>query len=329
MKPGEQKSLTTDRVILIPGPRKELAGVRAIFSMAADGNGPSAIARNLNQQGTTHAGRAWSHESVRKIVRNPKYMGCNVWNRQSQRLRADPTPVDPQFWITKPRAFSPIVNEETFERAQAGLPSPRRWSDEEILKRIRRLLKAKGRLSETLIMNARGMPSTTTIHQRFGTYRQLYDSVGYRLDTHTLFMSEQTERSTCLRQALVEELRGSFLEHIVVTQRCKRARSLLLIDNALIVSILFCRLDKKRGAPRYWQVDPFVAERDYITLVCTLNQKHDVVLDQYLFPRVDMWKSHRLRRNDPWPCSAVKLYRLADFYTAASRIWKERSKMAV
>jgi hypothetical protein len=52
--------------------------------------------------------------------------------------------------------FPPIVDEVTFRRAQAGLPRPRRWSDEEIIKRIRRLLKAKGRLSETLLQKTRG-----------------------------------------------------------------------------------------------------------------------------------------------------------------------------
>ena len=53
MGPGEYKSLTTDRVILIPGPRNEIAIVRTIFSLAAVGNGASAIARELNNRGMT------------------------------------------------------------------------------------------------------------------------------------------------------------------------------------------------------------------------------------------------------------------------------------
>jgi DNA invertase Pin-like site-specific DNA recombinase len=324
MKPGEQKSLTTDRVILIPGPRKELKGIRAIFSLAAEGNGPSAIARRLNREGITHDGKPWSHESIKKIVRNPKYMGCNTWNRLSQRLRGDPTPVDPQFWITKPRAFAPIVDEETFERAQAGLPSMRLWPNEQILSRIRRLLKTKGRLSERLILRARGMPSTNTIHYHFGSYRQLYEKVGYCLDDKYVFTSEQGKRSMRLRRELIEELRVLFPAHIVVTQLGIRTRSILLVDDTFLVSVLLCGIGSEKGVPRYWEVDPPPAERDFIALLCALNSKHDGVLDYYLFPKLDMWKSHRLRRSDPLEGSTVKLTRLADFYATVLELRKER-----
>jgi DNA invertase Pin-like site-specific DNA recombinase len=37
MKPGEQKSLSTDRVVLVPGPRKEVEGIKKLFRMAAQG----------------------------------------------------------------------------------------------------------------------------------------------------------------------------------------------------------------------------------------------------------------------------------------------------
>jgi DNA invertase Pin-like site-specific DNA recombinase len=320
MKPGEQKSLTTDRVILIPGPRKELEGVRAIFSMAADGNGPSAIARELNRKGIMHDGRPWSHETVHKLVTNPKYMGCNVWNRRSHRLKTPLIHVEPQLWIRKTLAFSPIVNEEMFQHAQAGLPRPRRWSDEQILKRIRRLLKVKGRLSETILQKARGMPSTVTIHNHFGRYRELYERIGYRPDAQSVFMSEQMQRSIRLRRALVDEIAALFPKDVVITKREPRARSLLLVDNNFIVSVLFCRPERKQGIPKFWRVDPFPEERDYIALLCTLNERHDKVLDWYVFPTVEMWKSHRLRKNDPSLRLATKLDNLSDFYTVVKRV---------
>lgn len=328
MKLGEHKSLTTDRVILVPGPRKEIKSIRAIFSMAADGNGPSAIARELNRQGITHNGKPWMHQSVHHILRNPKYMGSNVWNRHSQRLRSPLIRVEPQFWVTKPLAFTPIVDEETFNWAQTGLPRPRRWSDEEILKRIRRLLKAKGCLTETLIQQARGMPSPITIHKRFGTYRQLYERVGYRPPAHSVFMSEQMVRSNHLRQALLNEIQALFPEHVTTTQRAPRARSLMLIDNTFVVSILFCRPERKEGVPKYWRVEPFSVEKNYIALLCALNARHDKVLDYYLFPKTDMWKYYRLRKEDPMLRSVPRLERLSDFYDVAKRLWVERLKIA-
>ncbi len=328
MKRGEHKSLTTDRVILVPGTRGEIKIVKAIFSMAADGNGPSAIARELNQQGTTHDGRPWIHHAIRDIVKNPKYMGCNVWNRHSQRLKGPLIPVEPQFWVTKALAFTPIVDEETFRCAQTGLPRPIQWSDEEILKRIRRLLKSKGRLTENLMLRARGMPSAVTIHKHFGTYRELYEKVGYRLPAHSIFMSEQMVRSNCLRRQLLSEIQELFPAHVAITQRVPRARSLLLIDNTFIVSILFCRPEREEGVPKYWRVEPFSVEQNYIALLCALNARHDKVLDYYVFPKTDMWKYYRLRRNDPILRSVPRLDRLSDLYDVAKRLWMERSKIA-
>ena len=61
MKHGEHKSYTTDRVILVPGPPKEVAGIREMFAMAVAGKGCTQIARELNDQGFKNAGRPWAN----------------------------------------------------------------------------------------------------------------------------------------------------------------------------------------------------------------------------------------------------------------------------
>jgi len=48
LKAGQQKSIKTDRTTLILGPRKEVEGVRLIFSMAAEGKTCTDIAREVN-----------------------------------------------------------------------------------------------------------------------------------------------------------------------------------------------------------------------------------------------------------------------------------------
>lgn len=322
MKPGEQKSLTTDRVILVPGPRKELETVRKIFLMAADGNGPSAIARELNRSGITHDGRRWTHIGVHNIVKNPKYMGCNVWNRHSQRLRGPLIPVEPRFWVKKQLAFSPIVDPKTFDRAQAGLPVPKRWSDEEIIKRIRRLLKTKGRLSERLLQKARGMPCTVTLHNHFGTYRKIYEKVGYNIGAEDIHNGAQSERSMKLRQNLVNAIRELFPQHVTVTHLPNRTRSILLIDNSFMVSVLLCRTKLKHGAS-CWAVDPNPAEKHFVTLLCTMNSKHDHVIEYFALPAMDEFK--RTSIHDSWFRRAAKLPSLSDFYVTVKKLWAEGS----
>ena len=323
MKPGEQKSLTTDRVTLIHGPRKELEGVRAIFSMAGDGKGPTEIARELNRQGITHDGRPWIHQTIKDILRNPKYMGCNIWNRRSQRLRGPRVPVEPQLWIKKPLAFPAIVDERTFIRAQERVHVPKHWTKQEILEKVGLLLKKTGRISEDRIRAVRGMPSPATIYQHIGSYQQLYRELGYKQRTEDFSKCGQVERSMRLRQKLVLRIKECFPRNIVVTHLPRKSRSMLLIDHSFMVSILFCRSKCKRGKS-CWVIEPDELERDYITLLCTMNRSHDRVLDYYVLPRRT---AHTLLHgNDSWLRKGMCLSRLSDFYATVKRMWAERSK---
>src|SRR5579864_2351230 len=143
---GEYKNLSTDRIILMPGPRNEVECVGNIYKiLAQDKLGPTQITRRLNQE---CIGRPWNHERVKRILRNPKYAGCNVWNRTSQRLQTPMVSVAPQHWISKAGAFLSIVSPQTFNNVQTIMRKKReRTSDKELLRALKRLLAAKGRLT--------------------------------------------------------------------------------------------------------------------------------------------------------------------------------------
>jgi DNA invertase Pin-like site-specific DNA recombinase len=327
LKKGQQKSLKTDRITLVLGPRKEIEGVRVIFSMAANGANCTDIARELNRKNILLDGKQWNDVTVLNILTNPKYTGCNVWNRRTQRLDTPLKSVEPELWIQKTLAFPPIVNQQTFDRAQATLQRMRdaRWPDEKILKRIRRLLKSKGRLSESLLLKARGMPSTATIHKHFGSYRRLYEKLGYDLDARHVFRSDQLQRSKHLRKSLGDELRKLFPDHVVVNLSWRGGRSVLRIDDMFMVSILFCGHEKIQ-AGHCWAMRPVPAERDYITLLCLLNRTYDRVLHYYVAPKLGQWEYLRLRdTSSPFLLETEKLDHLSDFYDTVKRIWEERS----
>lgn len=327
MKSGEYKSLTTDRVILVHGPSREVKLVRLMFSMAIEGKGSTAIASELNRRGVTRNGKPWDARDVLIILTNPKYAGWNVWNRSSEYLQQRRIRNAPQLWIMTPKAFKPIVDQDTFDRAEACRPKKADfwWSDDEMLKRVRRLLKAKGRLSETLLMKARGMPSTTTLHKHFGTYRQLYEKVGYHLGAEDISRGEQCERSITLRRKVVSAIQDLFPERLTAIHLPGKTRSVLLVDGSFMVSILLCRSKLKRGTP-YWVLEPNPAERSYITLVCTMNERHDGVLDYFLLLRMDQFRSACF--HDSFLRTAVRLHKLADFYTEVKRLNSERPSAA-
>jgi Recombinase len=319
MQFGEQKNLTTDRVILIPGPKEEIEGVKYIFAMAGQGQGCTAIARELNRTNLDLYGKPWRHQDVFNIVTHPKYMGCNVWNRRTQYLQGPERPVDPQNWIVKPGAFAGIADQETFKRAQAMLPRKLDflWSNREILQKLRRLLASKGRLTEDIILKAKGMPSVNTLAQRFGSRLKAYEAAGYRIENKIKFRLQQSRRTLLLRDTLLDKLRDMFPNHISLRRLPGHQRYLLVIDDTFLISVLLCR-KKTRGGRTHWVVEPKIQERGYPTIVCKMDSLHRQIISYHFFPKLG-FRAHQSFNDDPWLESGTELDSLAEFYEVITR----------
>jgi len=108
---GAQKSLQTDRVILVPGPLHEIETVRRVYRMFVDdGRSERDIATILNDEGVlTDLGRPWTRGTVHQILTNEKYIGNNVYNRISFKLKKKRVINPPDMWIRGDSAFTPIV----------------------------------------------------------------------------------------------------------------------------------------------------------------------------------------------------------------------------
>lgn len=212
LKTGQQKNLKNDWIALVLGPRSEVEGVRRIFSLAASGRSCTEIARTLNREHISIHGREWNDVTVLEILTNPKYIGTNVWNRRTMRLHTPLRRVDPRYWVGKPGAFPPIVSQQTFDRARSTIQKLRdsHWSAERVLKRMRRLLEEKGRLSEGIKLKANGAPCSGTIRRYFGSYRNLYDTLNYKPEPVDVYRVEQSRRSSNLRKTFGETLRKLF-----------------------------------------------------------------------------------------------------------------------
>lgn len=321
LEPGEHKSCTTDRIILVPGPCSEVAHVRRIYSMAVAGQTCTEIAKKLNLDGVSRSGGSWSPTDVVNVLTNPKYTGCNTWNRTSQKLHGNRTKVVPAQWILRPDAFIPIIDQSTFDRVQSVLPrrSDYLWTKEEIIRKLKRLLAKKGRLSDSLIRGERGMPSMGTIRRHLGSYREIYECVGY----HTTFIDgykrEQAEPSQRLRRDIVRQVLAKFPKNICLTHLPQRTRSILRVDNFFSVSIVLCRTTRQRTGSTHWRVETCVAERDNISLVVRLTPEADRVESYHVFPKLT-FRSHRSYPNDPWLKTGIHLKNLSQFYITVRRL---------
>lgn len=327
MQHGEHKNIKTDRVILVPGSATEQAVIQLIFAMASEGHGPTAISRELNSRCMFRDGeKSWSPPSIAYILRNPKYYGCNTWNRTSSRLEQKVHSVEEQDWITKECAFAPIIGRDLFERAAVFRPkrSDQWWSDKEILRCVHRVLKVKGRLSETLLQKARGMPALSTIKRRLGNCHQLYERVGYHLDTVDCINNASCEATLKLRRKVIRSIQRLFPNHIEVTHQPGKTRSVLRVDQQFMVSVVLSRARRFRKGTLGWPVCPNDGERSYITLVCTMSETQDRVLRYFLLERTDAFKP--LCYGDGFLRTAISLAGLSAFYRNVRPLWKKRAE---
>jgi DNA invertase Pin-like site-specific DNA recombinase len=120
---GQQKFLHTDRTILVPGPSDEVQTVRWIFERFTRENVTFAeIARDLNARGIKNGiGRPWVGHAVRGLIANEKYIGNNVFNQTSVKLKSKCVRNPYDLWVRADGAFESIVDKEIFEQARTRL----------------------------------------------------------------------------------------------------------------------------------------------------------------------------------------------------------------
>jgi hypothetical protein len=106
---GERKSQPTDRVILIPGPEKEIEIVRQIYNQfVREEKTEWEIAEELNGRGVLgEYERPWTRSTVYQVLTNSKYIGANVYNRRSFKLKHKRINNPADMWIWRDGAAAP------------------------------------------------------------------------------------------------------------------------------------------------------------------------------------------------------------------------------
>jgi len=310
---GDQKSLQTDRVILVPGPEEEIRIVRWIYEQfTKQGKRESEIAAELNGQGlVTDLGRPWTRATVNQVLTNEKYIGNNVYNRTSFKLKKTHVRNSPEMWVRADGVFAPIVSSEEFFVAKGIIQERiRRFTDEEMLSRLRNLAKEHALLSSQIIDTAEGLPTSAAYRCRFGSLLRAYRLAGFEpdrdyryleinRDLRTLYpkmVADVTERlnaagATVTRDATTDLLlvNGEFSATMVLS-RCRETaagslRWLIQIDHGLAPDItILVRMDPTNSKPADYYLLPIMDIETPRLLFCESNGAY---LDTYQFDSLD------------------------------------------
>jgi DNA invertase Pin-like site-specific DNA recombinase len=286
---GEQKSIHTDRVVLVHGPGEEIETVRWMYrAFVEQDQTERGIADLLNARGLrTDLGRPWTRGTVHQVLINEKYAGDNVWNRVSSKLHGKPVRNGPDLWIRRDGAFEPVVESLLFNAAQAVIRERyQRLSDGEMLEALRRLLGRHGYLSGILIDEAEDMPSSGAYQSRFGGLLRAYQLVGFTPDRDFRYL----EVNRALRAmhptvvaATVEGIRRAGGE---VEQ--DPASDLLTINGEFTASIVLARCQETASGRLRWHIRLDVGLAPDITVAVRMAVGNRESLDYYLLPRLDV-----------------------------------------
>jgi len=285
---GEQKSLQTDRVILRPGPAEEVAVVNRIYHWFVDDNLlESEIAERLNDEHIlTDLGRAWTRATVREVLSNEKYIGNNVYNRRSFKLKKMRVVNSPEMWIKKEGAFEGIVPAHLFYTAQGILRErAHRFSNEELIEKLRRLFQQRGHLSGLIIDETEGMPSAAAYAHRFGGLIRAYQAVGFTPDRDYQYL-EINQLLRRLHPDIVSQTEQMIAEVGGAVTR-DPATDLLTVNREFTASLVLSRCQLVHNERRRWRIRFDTSLQPDITVAVRLDETNRAALDYYLLPRLD------------------------------------------
>ena len=325
---GEVKGFASGRVILVPGPTREITRVREIFRLTiCERKTAKAIAREFNSKRLKCLGVPWNNQRILEILRNPKYVGWAVWGRTTGPLAGRRVEVSQDKWTINTHAFQPIIDQETFDKAQRVLKDRTTYkSKEEMLKGLQTLLKREGRLSEELINLSREIPAAGAYMRRFGSLRQAYALIGYREFANHEGAVRMRRRHRIIEQALLRRISKIFGSEVELLRERPGCRRVLCFPGGLKVAVRIAQyIDLGNGNIR-WGVTVNRFERDYPTLICRCTSTNSSFLDFYLIPKIDTPCKNRflLRKEDPRLRAGRRISNLAQLRKIAERLRKRQ-----
>lgn len=325
LKMGQHKSFQMDRVILVPGPEEEIKIVQQIYNwFINDHMTERNIADLLNQKGIkTDFERPWTRATVHELLTNPKYIGHNLFNRRSFKLKKMRVNNPPEQWIKKENAFEAIVPLDIFYVAQGIIRErSRKYSDAELLEQLKKLYEKHGYLSGLIINESEETVTTSIYSNRFGSLIRAYELVGFIPDRCYQYL----EVNRFLRQ-LHPDITQQVIDEMTKLQGVisrDPITDLIYINGEISISLVLTRSHQLSSGNYRWKVRFDTTLNPDITVVVRLDRTNTSILDYYLLPSLDFMQDKvNLAESNPVELESYRFENLNYLYGMAERVkWK-------
>lgn len=252
------------------------------------------IAAMLNSEGIPNEfGRPWTRGTIHQILTNEKYVGNNVYNRVSFKLKQARVINPPDRWVRADHVFDAVIDSDFFLAARRIVEErSKRLTNEEMLERLTTLLKQKGHLSGLVIDEMDEMPSSSVYRTRFGSLIRAYQLVGYDPGRDYQYIETNRALRTMFPDVLEKAMAG--IRDAGGTVEFDELTDILTINGEFTASIVIARCLHTPAGFLRWKLRLDTSLRPDITIAIRMDGENKEILDYYLLPSIDM-SADRLR----------------------------------
>ena len=284
----KRKSIQTDRVILIPGPKNEIKIVNRIYDLFIDNNVPEfIIAERLNEQNIpAENGTLWTRAKIHQILTNEKYIGNNIYNKTSSKLKSRLVKNPKHEWVRCDKAYKPIISKKKYNKAQEIIQLRSvHLTNEELLEKLKQKLESNGKLSGFIIDEDDTGPSSSVYRTRFGGLLRAYTLIGYKPE-HDYSYIQINEALRSFYSGIIEDFKGEILKSNCYIDEYKYA-PMLYINDELLISVLITKCTPMKSGKLRWKVRFDNSQKADITIVIRMDSQNISPLDFYIIPKIE------------------------------------------
>lgn len=284
----KRKSIQTDRVILIPGPKNEIKIVNSIYDLFIDDNMPEfIIAERLNEQNIpAENGTLWTRAKIHQILTNEKYIGNNIYNKTSSKLKSRLVKNPKNEWVRCDKAYKPIISKKKYNKAQEIIQLRSvHLTNEELLEKLKQKLESNGKLSGFIIDEDDTGPSSSVYRTRFGGLLRAYTLIGYKPE-HDYSYIQINEALRSFYSGIIEDFKGEIFKSNCYIDEYKYA-PMLYINDELLISVLITKCTPMKSGKLRWKVRFDNSQKADITIVIRMDSQNISPLDFYIIPKIE------------------------------------------
>jgi hypothetical protein len=223
--------------------------------------------------------------------------------------------------------FEPIVSKELFERAQDAFANlTHRLTNQQMLEKLRVILRKHGRLTRTLIEQSPTCPGLTTYYKRFGGLRNVYACLGLRSQEEAADLLSKRQKLLFVRDDLTQHILVKFPDQLLAVRRNRRFRIRLKVrSTGVLISVAIGRWNPTRSGKIRWTFCIPKSERRSLTVVALLAQDNESVRELRVMPQMKYSMCQlQVREGSDWFSEGERVSSLDNLLEIVNRVQSKR-----